>query len=880
MRKISGLIAAVLLLLISAANAYSQTYFAAKLSQAQQYQSGSKADSIDRGYTGSAVLILSSDSSNNATLNFMITVGRGTPGNDTSQIITPGGITQGDSSKLRAIYFRMGSIGDTGTTVISITSGFTGNSYTGTWNSGGNQGLTTALVDALLSGKVFIVAVLDSGQIRGHIHPVNGAGFVAHLTGPQEADSVVTKASGVGSFLLTDFGLIYQISVQGIDIQASHFHMGMPGISGNIVKPITFNGHTAIGLWKMNDQSNPLTRDLMTMLLTEGLYVNVHSPSHPGGEIRGQVLHAAGFGFSSQLNSSKASQGGNTGNMSDSTRIVGSGTYTLTDFGLVYHINLRGKKSATNIHFANNSTNQKLKDIPVFSDTTVSGVWYSKTGYETSALSGANVADLLQGRISLVVETANDTMKGVVMLHKQTNFSALLSGPQERPRHMIHPTGGGHFILTPTGLQYYITLAGIDSITGAHFHMAPVGVNGPIVHSITFDSTFTAQGTWNMTPDSTGMGSMDNMIDALLKGEIYVNVHTRTYPEGAIRGQLVPASGTDFTLNLTGSQVMPATMEKAVGTGNFILTNEGLTYKITLDSLNVTGIRIEQGPFGVNGKVVNDLNTAGFDTSKTIVGVWRRTGGTSPLSDQLITALLRGNLYVNILTSANPNGALRGQILPNGGSGFVAMFDSATAGQGQMAGSGKGTAIFVLTDAGLLYDIAVAGYTGNAGSITMGQGGTSVFQLEPTFNGGATNGVWLMLNDTTNAANNLAALFNNQLFVNLTGGPSAPIGRTFTPNPTSVSLIKASPESFDLGQNYPNPFNPTTTIRFSIPSAGNVSLHIYNVIGQKVATLVDGQLRAGQYEVSFDGSRIASGVYFYRISFQNNIVTKKMMLVK
>lgn len=410
--------------------------------------------------------------------------------------------------------------------------------------------------------------------------------------------------------------------------------------------------------------------------------------------------------------------------------------------------------------------------------------------------------------------------------------------------------------------------------------MAPMGVSGSIVHPIHFDSTLTAQGTWNLAADSGAGMTVQNITNALLTGNIYVNVHTRQYPAGAIRGQLVPASGTDFTASLTGSQVRPSTTEKAMGTGNFILTNEGLTYKITVDSLKVTGVRIEKGPFGVTGGVVNDLKTAGFDTSNTIAGVWQRTGGTSPLSDQLIAALLRGNLYVNIMTSANPNGAIRGQILPNGGTGFVAIFDSAAASQGQMASGQKGNGMFVLTDAGLLYDLSIAGYTGNAGNITTGQGGTSVFTMPQTFNGGSTNGAWVMLNDTANAAKNIAALFNNQLYISLTGGPAAPIRRSFTPAPVGVTLLRTSPESFDLEQNYPNPFNPTTTIRFSIPQSGNVTLHIYNVIGQKVTTLVDGQLKAGKYEVSFDGTKIASGVYFYRISFQNNMVTRKMMLVK
>ena len=70
-----------------------------------------------------------------------------------------------------------------------------------------------------------------------------------------------------------------------------------------------------------------------------------------------------------------------------------------------------------------------------------------------------------------------------------------------------------------------------------------------------------------------------------------------------------------------------------------------------------------------------------------------------------------------------------------------------------------------------------------------------------------------------------------------------------------------------MAQNYPNPFNPTTVVRFGIPQDAVVSVEIYNTLGQKVVTLLNGEkVEAGYHEVSFDGSRLASGVYLYRIS--------------
>jgi len=88
------------------------------------------------------------------------------------------------------------------------------------------------------------------------------------------------------------------------------------------------------------------------------------------------------------------------------------------------------------------------------------------------------------------------------------------------------------------------------------------------------------------------------------------------------------------------------------------------------------------------------------------------------------------------------------------------------------------------------------------------------------------------------------------------------------------------PSSFDLSQNYPNPFNPATRIQFSIPSAGNYSLKIYNILGQEVRTLVDGEFQAGTYTYTFNAAGLSSGIYIYRFSGQGINIAKKMMLVK
>ncbi|UCC44136.1 MAG: T9SS type A sorting domain-containing protein [Candidatus Zixiibacteriota bacterium] len=88
------------------------------------------------------------------------------------------------------------------------------------------------------------------------------------------------------------------------------------------------------------------------------------------------------------------------------------------------------------------------------------------------------------------------------------------------------------------------------------------------------------------------------------------------------------------------------------------------------------------------------------------------------------------------------------------------------------------------------------------------------------------------------------------------------------------------PSEFMLAQNYPNPFNPTTAIQFALPTGSHVTLDVFNVLGRKVVRLADGYYSAGVHRVDFDASDQPTGIYFYRLTYEGGVETKKMVFLK
>jgi photosystem II stability/assembly factor-like uncharacterized protein len=194
-----------------------------------------------------------------------------------------------------------------------------------------------------------------------------------------------------------------------------------------------------------------------------------------------------------------------------------------------------------------------------------------------------------------------------------------------------------------------------------------------------------------------------------------------------------------------------------------------------------------------------------------------------------------------------------------------------------------GTALLMTTNSGTSWQNTIAPLPGTANlSGITGFGSTwLVTRQAPVIYGSTDNGLSWNTNYTAPGAGlfrHIAkdrAVGNTFYAVRSTGNISRGV---FFLGITPVSTV--IPDNYGLSQNYPNPFNPETSIKFSIPKNGFVTLSVFDALGREIKSIVNENLNAGEYKVSFDAGNLTSGTYFYKLISGNFVETKKMVLVK
>jgi photosystem II stability/assembly factor-like uncharacterized protein len=281
----------------------------------------------------------------------------------------------------------------------------------------------------------------------------------------------------------------------------------------------------------------------------------------------------------------------------------------------------------------------------------------------------------------------------------------------------------------------------------------------------------------------------------------------------------------------------------------FISQDGGETWR-NLDSLTAdTPLSIAFDPSGSIYLGTFDGLLKSTDSGLT----WRESGFNDIEYGQVksIAITPEGTIYLWLNTGSYPDPVKGVYRSSDGGSSWVQQLSKPYASEG---------AVMIASDGKVF-----AGYYGDSGD-----NGVSISSDE-----GET---WAVQNSGFTSTYVRSLVQNSDGFV-FAGTPHG-VFRSHVPV-TEVSIGgEVSPLSFHLFQNYPNPFNPTTSISFDVPATGFVELRIFNLLGQEVASVVNGKLDAGTHTVSFDAGNLASGVYLYRLQAGNYIESKKMVVLK
>ena len=478
----------------------------------------------------------------------------------------------------------------------------------------------------------------------------------ARLQGQNQVPSVTTTANGVASFMLSaNRDTMYvNVTMTGLKATAIHIHDGKAGTNGGVFKDLS--SYLEGNVVRTIITGAELSPANLKKFLSGGFYVNVHTAANPNGEIRGQIIVEEDKGYYSLLNGAQEVP-------AVTTAANGYGVYSMDKSGqrIQFKVVVEGASGAiggAHFHIGKTGiTGGVVVDLSSFINGNV------LQGYVDVPATFA--ADAAAGNIYINLHTIanpNGEIRGQLTANKGLQFDAMMDNAQHVGGTPVVSMAQGvaHLSLNYTldTLTYYITAKNLTgAITAAHIHDGGVGVNGGVF--LDFGAV-----TGNViTGQITGTKLTTAVINQLLSGNYYINMHTASNPNGEIRGQIYRLAREGYIMELSGNQLNPSSGSKAKG-GGLVTVDRGQTnahYMIAVDGLTgaPTAAHFHKAVKGTNGGVIYEL-----PTTTGMYGYWSQVG-----TNKFVAAnekSFRGDsVYVAFHTAANPNGEVRGQFARN-----------------------------------------------------------------------------------------------------------------------------------------------------------------------------------------------------------------------
>jgi hypothetical protein len=516
--------------------------------------------------------------------------------------------------------------------------------------------LDDAGIERLLAGALYVnvhTAAQPAGAIRGQILPEGFLLLFTQLEGRQEVPRLDTIARGRAAVTLDpDSGaLVVHAQVDGLDdAEQAHVHNGYAGANGPVLVPLTQDSADP-GHWFVED--GDLGDAGLEAFAAGRLYVNVHSPANPGGEIRGQIVPDGITLLFTELTGLQEVP-------AVDTNADGLAALTLGEAGeiLTIHANTRRLNDASDahLHAAYAGVNGPV-EIGLTQDGSEPSHWFA----EEQAVTAEQLAALQDGATYVNVHSPahpGGEIRGQVIPDGIVFAFGRLEGRQQVPP--VDTAAGGTFAVTvdPDAgtLVAHANTNGVDDAVAAHLHDGIAGTNGLIAIGLTRDPM-----------EDTRWSAVDAPVDAdqlsgVRAGGWYINVHTPANPDGEIRGQVAPSPVEVLFADLTGDQEVPAVVSAATGIAASTVNRDTGAVTLHLNAEggdDATASHIHGGFAGQSGGIL-----IGLTQDATDVGHW--SVSDAQFDDAGLADYLNGRLYVNLHTPANPGGEIRGQLVPRG----------------------------------------------------------------------------------------------------------------------------------------------------------------------------------------------------------------------
>ncbi|MBC7776171.1 MAG: CHRD domain-containing protein [Phycisphaerae bacterium] len=481
------------------------------------------------------------------------------------------------------------------------------------------------------------------------------------------------------------------------------------------------------------------------------------------------------------------------------------------------------------------------------------------------------LAKALRKELYLNVHTSANPggeIRGQLVLMTDVQYAAILNGLEEVPSVLTTATGVFRFTYFPgnTKGHYIASYNGLSgAATAAHIHNAATGVSGPVV-----------------TPLSTGLpntyvGDLDfsalpaDFLQKLKDKLLYVNVHTAANPGGEIRGQLKSLGPITFETVLNGDQETPPVTTSAIGTAVASLnpTLDSLTYFVSVTGLTPTAAHFHTGPAGTAGPVLVPLATPApnFYT------------GTVAITPTQLANFLKGGVYVNVHTAANPGGEIRGQMESN--LRRVYAFDlcgdqEVPSNNSPALGAAAVTVDHLNTNLSYLYIVDGLSGPASAAHIHNGAFGVSGSVLKPlnTPSPTATGVIQITGND--------AVLFesdNTYINVHTAAFPGGEIRGQLRRAITCAENVGVHNPVISEMSVFPNPSSGQTEIRLEVAEAFEGQLVLTDLTG-KIIRSENHTFTAGSQVLPVNLSALPVGLYVAQIRSTEHGIVASFKMVK